>query len=251
MAPCRSEGKLDNMADNSTTSDHYKRWSNPDCIELFANKKSDSFFKTETRFLSDILSSVESVIDIGCASGNLIELLSSEEGYGKKDLSYIGVDIVDEHIEKARGKYPQHEFILENALDFHPAQQVDLVNATGVIQNEPRFQELIPKMIAMSKVYVLFDLKIARIDNHLIDLERSYAGAEDRLYFILVSLPHLLSQLLAINRVEDIHIFGYETVPNRRTHIPEEISTLISAGVLLKLGDGRGLGTIKVELPRF
>ena len=46
-----------------------------------------------------------SILDIGCGSGNLLKYLI-------KEINYLGVDILDEAITKAKKVYPTHKFIL-------------------------------------------------------------------------------------------------------------------------------------------
>ncbi len=227
--------------------DHYQRWDDRDAVEEFAKKAPTDFFRSETVFLEEIAGQVDSVLDVGCAAGRYIELLNR---FGI-EAAYTGIDLSPSSIERGRAAYPDVEFVLGNALEIDPGRTFDLVNATGVCQHEPRFEDLIRQMIAWSRRYVLFDVKFAAIDDHLIDIERSYGGRENRLYFILLSLPPFLDFLKTIPGIGRIRIYGYVTPTNARTVVPENISVVHSAGVLLERAPGvtSGGAEVVVDVP--
>lgn len=227
--------------------DYYRRWNDAECVDRFAGKNAADFFATETKFLRAVGPEIASVLDIGCASGRFIELLNDLS----IDAAYTGVDIGPANIARARDLYPQHSFHLINALDFEPKERFDLVNATGVCQHEPRFAALIDKMIGWSSKYVLFDLKLANLDNHLIDIERSYSGTDNRLYFVLASLPRLIQSLSANPDIAAVSVFGYETRPNANTTVPQTVARFVSAGILITKGDNDGLPAVTCDLPDF
>ncbi|MEG3618580.1 class I SAM-dependent methyltransferase [Magnetovibrio sp. PR-2] len=223
-------------------SDIYSRWRDVDCIRGFANKGAEDFFKSETVFIDSMAHDAHSVLDIGCASGRMIELLSQKF----QDLSYTGVDIVEENIRLARENYPDFAFHCTNALEFENTDTFDLVNATGVMQHEVKFEELINRMINWSNKYVLFDVKLANVDEHVVDIERSYCGKEHRLNYNLFCLPKFLEYLHGCKGLSKISLFGYETGLNNRTVVPPNVSYILSAGFLLELGDLNG-GKIEVD----
>jgi len=227
--------------------EHYRRWTEADCIRRFAEKGVGEFFETERRFLTRIMGDVSSVLDVGCASGRLLELLRQYNSA----LAFDGIDIVPDSIEQAKQLYPESRFWCGNALGIEPGRSYDLVNATGVCQHEPRFEDLIRRMWGWSGRHLLFDVKLARIDHHLIDIERSYSGETQRLYFILASLPALLVTLKALPGVGRIAAYGYVTKPNRHTTVPPETGDFVSAGFLLDRGPGAGAPEVALDLPGF
>lgn len=231
----------------AVTNNHYDRWDEPDCIRRFSEKRAGDFFKSETRLLSRIMPDVRSVLDIGCASGRFLDLLHQ----WRDDVEYTGIDISATNIRNARTHYSNALFHHTNALDFDCDRTFDLVNATGVMQHEPRFEDLIRKMLSLSSTHVLFDVKLAKIEQHMVDRSISYAGSKkSRLYFNLLSYTTLRTFLLGLSGVRNIEIYGYVTTPNQRTHVPVHISTIVSASILLEKGDSpRGQVTVDETLP--
>ena len=227
--------------------EHYRRWQDPDLVERFASKGVEEFFQTETRFLEGHGREISSVLDIGCASGRMLELLTRYTA--KQD--YTGVDIIPENIERAQQLYPEAQFHLGNALDFYPGRRYDLVNATGVCQHEPRFEALIGHMLSLSDRYVMFDVKLAHVGDHVIDMKRSFcAVGENRLYFVLLSLRPFLEFLRDLPNVAEIDVFGYETPPSRATRLPSDVERIVSAGVYLVRGNAP-VPEIRVKLPEW
>lgn len=218
-------------------SDYYERWNETDCVETFATKVAGDFFPSEVHHLEKIITEIHSVLDIGCASGKFIDLLHS---LGNKP-RYVGLDISPSNIENAKRLYPDTEFHLANALDFSFDETFDLVNATGVCQHEPDFEKLIQAMASLSNKYVLFDVKFSKTDGHIVNLDASYAGiGQNKLYFIILNIDKLIGFLSNIKTVSKISIFGYQTALNSRTHVPDAINSVVSAGILLTLQNNDG-----------
>jgi len=212
---------------------HYRRWRDPDLVKRFAHKEVKEFFSTETRFLEHHGRDLASMLDIGCASGRMIELVQTYND----NVAYSGIDIVPENIELARRTYPEAEFHLCNALEFSPGRRYDLVNATGVCQHEPQFEALVRRMADLSTRYVMFDAKLASVSEHVIDIDRCYCSCGDeRLYYVLLSWPHFREFLLSLPGVAKIEVFGYTTPPSRNAQLPRTINHIASVGCYLSLG---------------
>lgn len=229
---------------------YYKRWSDENCVRSFADKCAADFFASERRFLERILKDVDSVLDVGCASGRYVDLITDVRPQIRETLKYVGIDISPENIENARRLYPRYQFELVNALDFAPGQKFDLVNATGVCQHEPEFELLIERMLSWSARYVMFDVKLANVPGHVIDMTRSRAGTDDNpLYFILVSYKQLLDFLLRQPGVVNVELFGYVTPTNQRVRLPDGVEAVVSTGILIEKGSANGAPRIAMSLP--
>ena len=226
---------------------HYRAWFDDQLVRRFARKTAADFFKSETYFLERIAPEIHSVLDVGCASGRLIRLLD-EYSPGCR---YIGVDLVSDNIELARRTFPQAAFFLGNALDMSLGRTFDLVNATGVLQAEPRWKELLERMIAHSHRYVLCDVKLSKHPEDIADLTRAYALHNgERLYFIVLSADRLLESVRALRGIERAWLYGYETFPNPNTTVLPDVGTLVSAGLLLQKGKtAAGEPDLKLEVP--
>ena len=226
--------------------EHYLRWSDSDLVEQFANKAVGEFFRTEQWALKKMGGMFDSVLDIGCASGRMVELLKCYT----EQLSYTGVDISVENIERARTAYPEAEFYLANGLDFNPNTTFSLVNATGVCQHEPHFDVLIRRMVEMSSRFVMFDVKFAVLNQPLIDREQSYCQfSEHRLFYVLLALKPFVKFLETLPDVACIEVWGYDTSPSSRAIVPSHIKRLVSAGVFIEKGNGPC--RVKADLPSW
>lgn len=222
------------------------RWNDSSCVDEFAQKDAQSFFASETHFIEMIAGNVRSVLDVGCASGRFIELLR----HYRNDFAYTGIDIGSANIDNARHIYPAAEFHHRDALLFETERRYDLVNATGVMQHEPRFEQLLRRMVQWSERYVLFDVKLAALQQHLIDIDRSHAGLEHRLYFIPLSPSRLMETLRNLGGIRRIAVYGYPTAVNANVRLPADVGQIVSAGVLLELGEAES-AIEEIHLPQF
>jgi SAM-dependent methyltransferase len=233
------------MFDNEKK-DYYEYWNEHTVYKRFNNKGLDDFFKSEICFLDKIMPSVNIVLDIGCASGRLIELLHTYQS----NISYTGIDISSKFIEQAQEQYPGYDFVYINALDYKSNKKFDLVISTGVCQHEPGFIQLINRMVDLSNRFILFDVKFSNVREHLINIEESYSGLENRTYFILLNYEQFKEYLKSNNKIKNVNIYGYETQKNDHTIVPENINQIISAGVLLEVDQGCNMGqSWDVDLP--
>lgn len=231
----------------SSVEEHYKRWEDPELVDRFAAKQVGDFFRSESRFLEKHGHAIASVLDIGCASGRMLDLLRQHAPVD----DYTGVDIVAENIERGRSLFPDANFVVGNALAFRPDRTYDLVNATGVCQHEPQFDKLIAHMCTLSHRYVMFDVKLALIRDHVVDVEASSTGrSPNRLYYILLSWRPFLSLLRALPGIREIEVFGYETAVSSAVQLPPDVDRVVSAGVALTRGETQS-PALNVDVPAW
>lgn len=216
-------------------SKEYQRWFEDDCKEQFSHKSASDFFRSEIALYDKVEGEIRSFLDVGCASGRLIEYLKTKY----KKFAFTGVDLVPSQVSAAKDNYPEQNFLHGNALDMDWNETFDLINATGVMQHEPRFEELLDLMWELSDKYVLCDVKFANIPSHIVDNCLSYCGSEEnRLYYILLNPQKFLKSLKALKGIKSIHFYGYITPLNDRTIVPSDIKEIYSAGVLLEKEKG-------------
>ena len=226
--------------------DYHRRWDDPDAVGQFADKSVEQFFRSEIHFIKDVAENIDSVLDIGCAAGRFIELLRH---YGVT-APYTGIDISPVSIELARSNYPGARFICDDVLDCDLPETFTLVNATGVLQHDPRFELIIHRMLDWSARYVLFDVKFADIPDHIADIGVAYCGGTNRLHYIPLAPGKFLSRLRQYPDIVRISVYGYETPLNDRTVLPQAVGPIASAGILLEKGSRRP-PEMHVELPTF
>lgn len=79
------------------------------------------------------------VLELGCATGDLI---------GKLDSSYgVGVDISNEMIELAREKYPDINFVCEDAERYETTGTFDYIIISGIVGTVENIQVLLEKIL--------------------------------------------------------------------------------------------------------
>ncbi|HXD09777.1 MAG TPA: class I SAM-dependent methyltransferase [Anaerolineales bacterium] len=88
------------------------------------------------------------VLEIGCGNGHGGYLLNQLH-----PRSYIGLDVMEEQIELARRKYPQHKFIVQDATDlsqFADASK-DIVIIFGVLHHIPEWRKTLDDIARVLK----------------------------------------------------------------------------------------------------
>ena len=88
------------------------------------------------------------VLEIGCGNGHGGFLLNQLQ-----PKSYIGLDVMEEQIEIARRKYPQHEFILQDATDLRQFTDAskDVIIIFGVLHHIPEWRKTIDEIARVLK----------------------------------------------------------------------------------------------------
>lgn len=210
-------------------------WGLRDIRERFAEKTVENFFRSEIALLERIpLASLTSALDIGCAAGRFRALLSHLGFTGR----FHGVDIVPENIERARATDPDSCFHVGDALTLDLPGPFDLVNATGVMQNEIRYEDLMQHMVTLASRFVMFDVKVAALEQTLCDVDQAYCRMGDvRIPIICLARSDLDAMLARLSGVTAVTMIDYPTPFNAETTVPDWLTEWHSAGVLLELGE--------------
>ncbi|WP_449235982.1 class I SAM-dependent methyltransferase [Azospirillum doebereinerae] len=218
----------------------------PEMIRRFNDKPKSGFFRSETILLDIIpVGSLRSILDVGCAAGRFLGLLRD---YGFTG-SYTGIDVVAENLHNARRIHPDATFLEGDILQASLPGQFDLVNATGILQNEPRYTAMLERMLSVSSRYVMFDLKVAEIEQTLFDPEVAYCEWEGcRLPLVCLSLADFRAMLQSLTGVGRVWFLSYPTPFNAETVVPSWLTCWSSAGVLVDLGDRPLEGNAVVDL---
>jgi ubiquinone/menaquinone biosynthesis C-methylase UbiE len=83
------------------------------------------------------------VLEIGCGNGYGASLINRQAPHG-----YVGIDVMEEQIEKARQRYPQFKFIVQDATDlgqFADASK-DVIIIFGVLHHIPEWRKVIDEI---------------------------------------------------------------------------------------------------------
>jgi ubiquinone/menaquinone biosynthesis C-methylase UbiE len=83
------------------------------------------------------------VLEIGCGNGHGAYLLNRGS-----PRSYIGLDLMEEQIGKARQRYPQHQFLILDATDLSQFGEAskDIVIIFGVLHHIPEWRKVIDEV---------------------------------------------------------------------------------------------------------
>lgn len=81
----------------------------------------------------------QDILEIGCGNGYGAHLINQ---YFPR--SYVGLDVMDEQIAKARQRYPQYTFLVQDATDLRqfPNASKDVVLIFGVLHHIPEWRKV-------------------------------------------------------------------------------------------------------------
>ena len=158
-------------------------WSRPDAVDYYATHRhtTDDLYPSEAVFLPRVLFPGIKVLDVGCASGGLFNIMRTME----PAVDYTGIDIAEPSIKIAREMYPEARFEVTHGLKIpFDDGAFDLVHCTSVFVNEPRYQELITEMYRVCNRFLLTDIRLLKDVKGAEELQQSryrikYAGQDD------------------------------------------------------------------------
>jgi len=110
-----------------------------------------------------------SLLDIGCGYGGLY-LYAKEKGLA---LNYTGIDVAENMISYAKGRFPDAEFICQNIFEFNPNDEFDYVVCNGILTQKlsasildmDKFSnELISKMFKLCKKGIAFNVMTTKVN---------------------------------------------------------------------------------------
>mgnify|MGYP001575139132 CR=1 FL=1 len=232
----------------------YRHWDSKGEVEKFSSSRPwAKRFRSEVFFLETIMRPGMSVLDVGCATGELYHGL--KERYGA--VRYVGMDIAPHMIACARQFAHGSDaatFIAGNILDSDEnlkGEQFDVVTATGVFQHEPNYEKLFEKMIAHTKIggHLLFDVKLFHSHPALRDITQAYCDYPDPLYYIILTMPDLLALLARPGVENEAAIYGYYSGVHSAVRLPASVKEeVLSAHVLVRRTDAERKGEYNFSL---
>jgi SAM-dependent methyltransferase len=136
-------------------------WSEDATVDFYANNRNsyDALYKSEKHFLTkDFVSSVESVLDMGCACGGFYNIFK----YLNPKIKYTGVDVSPSLLEVAKSKISDEdaEFHLYEGTGKIPVSgKFDLVYCSGILHLIDNWKELFSELTNFSKKFALADFR--------------------------------------------------------------------------------------------
>jgi len=134
-------------------------WENNGTVAYYHShrQKPEDLYESERYFLPQVLPQVESVLDVGCATGAFSDIMKSFN----PGLRYTGIDVIPEFVSIAKAKHPKDSFHYGDGIHFpFPPASFDLVFATGVLHLNSKYDEMLRAMWNLAKRYVLCDFRL-------------------------------------------------------------------------------------------
>jgi SAM-dependent methyltransferase len=126
-------------------------------------------YNTHKRLFNDLISLNYDVVvlDCGCGPGTYRNFITSE--------NYIGIDINEKHILKAKSKFPQDTFIVEDLLNIQKLElkQFDAAILIGILHHLP--DRLCSEMLKTILNKLSPNGKVFSLDPVYIDNQRTFA----------------------------------------------------------------------------
>lgn len=123
-------------------------------------------YPSEAWALYPTLKHCKNVLDLGCGNG----AMSSIATQISPKIKYTGVDHQHKMISVAKKEFSNASFYSEDLLNFLKTSEIyDCVMSWSVIKSFKNWRKLIELMIAKSKKYVIFDIRVANTDIYSFD----------------------------------------------------------------------------------
>ncbi len=136
-----------------------RAWSTPGVLKYYQSHRQEprDLYDSERFFLPEMLPQIESVLDVGCATGGFSRIMRTFN----PSLHYTGVDISPVMIDAAQRNYPEHEFKVCDGIHFpFLPQSFDLVHSSGVLHLNSRYGEMVVAMWQQTRRYLLCDFRL-------------------------------------------------------------------------------------------
>ena len=134
-------------------------WSQKKIIKYISeNRKNyNDLYLGEKILLNEYFKKGFSVLDVGCAQGGFVNILSQRE----KKFSYLGIDYNEEMLAIAKKKQPKYKFIniKKNNFSKYINQKFDLVIIFGILHLNKEWKKIIKEGYKLTKKYLIFDLR--------------------------------------------------------------------------------------------
>ena len=175
------------------------------------------------------------ILDVGCASGGIYNILRSKFGL----VDYTGIDIDTRCIKIAKAKYPEAKFFSADLFDSKLKENFyDIVMLWGWSYMYPNWKALYSQLIKLSKKYIMFDNRIKLSGTTITDLDLSYQyyyKSKKRNYYIILNLYELISflQIGPLN-IKNIYSYGYYMRGKTSAKLPIPKSEVLIGSFLLE-----------------
>jgi ubiquinone/menaquinone biosynthesis C-methylase UbiE len=211
--------------------------------------KFEDLFPSEKHFLRNLIETNKSILDVGCASGGMYEIVRSINS----DIKYSGIDIAKDLISIAQKKYPDGDFQIGDGICLpYENESFDSTVSFGTTVHDQDYENLIRECYRVTKKYLLFDMRIVPDLPSINDLSKGYVmdGAGLQYSYVLANAKAFVSFLKELTPAPaKISIYGYWGKANEYTHLPQGYERLCMCGVLIEKGEGDASPVITTDIP--
>lgn len=207
--------------------------------ETFVKKRWRSteaeLFESERAVLGRVLEDGQTILDVGCASGGLYNILRRRF----PNLRYTGIDIDGGCIEAARREYPEATFVAGDLFQGRfPEDHFDVVVSLMTMSMQPDYKRFLQELVRVSRRHVLFDVRLKYEGPTLVDRDVSYFYYHDsglRNYYVVHNLFELVNFLHTESlHLRQIHVEGAAPADRTSAFLPFPKTKLIAGMVCLE-----------------
>lgn len=190
--------------------------------------------KSESWFLIKYLSAVETILDIGCACGGGYAFCSQQN----KKIKYHGIDISDKFVALAKIKYGEKAIFARYDGYNVPFSNntIDLVFCFGVLHHLLHWRKIIEQMYAISRKYIIFDLRLHPKDtienpkdSYLrVAFDNKWDG-ETIMPYCIINIKEAKTFIRALISSDDsLEVYGYRHKPTPQAVTPTQDILMIT-----------------------
>lgn len=198
-------------------------WGNPSCTSFFAQHRAslEEVYSSERYFIEKVVPQVQSLLDVGCASGGFYPILKKIN----PAIQYEGIDVVPRMIEQARMKYPGVPFQLADGATLPFEEGVkELVFCTGLFHLIDHYSAYLQELYRVASRYLLVDFRVHMESTYCSEMWVVFGEAqrkeELKVPYYVLNFGDYLQMLTSLKpSPEKIEIYGY---PGRVSHNTKE-----------------------------
>lgn len=209
-------------------------------IRALRRERLRDLYPSEAWSLYRTLPQCGSVVDLGCGSGAMSEIVRVISPQTR----YTGVEMNSALVESARSEYGSDttRFIEADLHHFLATRQAtaDCVMSWAVLYLLPEFEHLIDDMIASASRFVLFDMRVAKVDATVADCRMAYTMYGDtRVPIVIASFADLLRRLhLHDRQLRSVEISGYDMPFSSLSWVSDDLPQTSVISVVLERSPG-------------
>jgi SAM-dependent methyltransferase len=192
----------------------------------------ESLFDSERHFIEEFSRGIRTCLDIGCASGGMLEIINSLNPVAQ----YTGVDISTNLIAEAQRRYPASTFSVVDGVSLPFADKVfDGVVTLGTTVHDQDYRRLLFESWRVTAQKMLFDVRLTPkpgieklADGFVND------GSKVKYPYVVVNAQEFFDWLSKLDGLRTVRAYGYEGRANADTQLPPGYERLFMTCVLLE-----------------